>query len=81
MAKKTITQQPINKYPKIVDRRLDQLRFSLEEQKSEALAISFMPNIRYLTNFSGSNALLFIMANEIHFVTDEIGRASCRERV
>ena len=71
MAKKTTTQQPINKYPKIVDRRLDQLRFSLEEQKSEALAISFMPNIRYLTNFSGSNALLFIMANEIHFVTDD----------
>ncbi|MBX3044203.1 MAG: aminopeptidase P family protein [Candidatus Kapabacteria bacterium] len=71
MAKKIINQQTTNKYPKIVDRRLDQLRFSLEEQKSEAIAVSFMPNIRYLTNFSGSNALLFIMENEIHFVTDD----------
>ncbi|KKQ35976.1 MAG: Peptidase M24, partial [candidate division WS6 bacterium GW2011_GWA2_37_6] len=54
-----------------MDRRLDQLRFSLEEQKSEAIAVSFTPNIRYLTNFSGSNALFFIMANELHFVTDD----------
>jgi Xaa-Pro aminopeptidase len=71
MAKKTINQEPTNKYPKIVDRRLEQLRFSFEEQKAEALAVSFMPNIRYLTNFSGSNALLFIMENELHFVTDD----------
>jgi Xaa-Pro aminopeptidase len=71
MAKKISNQQTLNKYPKIVDRRLEQLRFSLEEQKSEAIAISFMPNIRYLTNFSGSNALLFVMENELHFVTDD----------
>ena len=70
MAKKPTTQET-HLYPKIVDRRLDQLRFSLEEQKSEAIAVSFTPNIRYLTNFSGSNALFFIMANELHFVTDD----------
>lgn len=71
MAKKIPNQQTLNKYPKIVDRRLEQLRFSLEEHKSEAIAVSFMPNIRYLTNFSGSNALLFVMENELHFVTDD----------
>ena len=45
MAKKPTTQET-HLYPKIVDRRLDQLRFSLEEQKSEAIAVSFTPNIR-----------------------------------
>lgn len=71
MAKKIITRENVNKYPKIVDRRLEQLRFSFEEQKAEAIAVSFMPNIRYLTNFSGSNALFFIMEDELHFVTDD----------
>jgi Xaa-Pro aminopeptidase len=71
MAKKTTTQITENKYPRIVDRRLEQLRFSLEEQKAEAIAVSYTPNIRYLTNFSGSNALFFVMENELHFVTDD----------
>ncbi len=71
MAKKITNQESGNKYPKIVDRRLEQLRFTFEENKVEAIAVSFMPNIRYLTNFSGSNALFFIMENELHFVTDD----------
>lgn len=81
MAKKPLTQNSTNKYPKIVDRRLDQLRFSLEEQKSEAIAVSFMPNIRYLTNFSGSNALLFIMKDEMHFVTDDTYEAQIEDEL
>lgn len=59
------------KYPKIIDRRLQQLRFQLEEQKAEFICISFLPNIRYLTNFSGSSALIFVSLEEIHFITDD----------
>lgn len=59
------------KYPKIIDRRLQQIRFQLEEQKTESICIFHIPNIRYLTNFSGLNALVFIHENEIHFITDD----------
>ncbi len=58
-------------YPKLIDIRLQQLHFTLEEQKTEALVISHLPNIRYLTNFSGSSAHLFITNNELHFITDD----------
>ncbi|MFA7625727.1 MAG: Xaa-Pro peptidase family protein [Candidatus Kapaibacterium sp.] len=81
MAKKTTTQQVHSNYPKIVDRRLEQLRFSLDEQKSEAIAVSFMPNIRYLTNFSGSNALFFILKDELHFVTDDTYEEQIKDEI
>lgn len=72
MAKKTTTVVETKpKYPKIIDRRLQQLRFQLEEQKAEFVCVSYLPNIRYLTNFSGSSALIFISENEIHFITDD----------
>lgn len=58
-------------YPKINDRRLTQIRFFMEDFKVEAFAITHLPNVRYLTNFSGSNAQLFIFKDEIHFVTDD----------
>jgi Xaa-Pro aminopeptidase len=72
MAKKIITVVETKpKYPKIIDRRLQQLRFQLEEQKAEFICVSFLPNIRYLTNFSGSSALIFVSFDEIHFITDD----------
>lgn len=58
-------------YPKIVDRRFHQLRFNMEENKVEAIVVTYLPNIRYLTNFSGSSAYLFVTPDEIHFVTDD----------
>ncbi len=73
MAKKTTPRKATESrsYPEIINRRLDQLRFSLEEHRVEAIAVSYLPNIRYLTNFSGSNALFFITQEELHFVTDD----------
>ena len=41
-------------YPKIADRRLEQLRFTMDDLKVDALVITHLPNIHYLTNFSGS---------------------------
>lgn len=58
-------------YPKIVDRRLQQLRLTMDEHKVEALVVTYLPNIRYLTNFSGTAGTLFIMEDELHFITDD----------
>ena len=82
MAKKT-TPQPTQEavYPKIVDTRLDQLHYAIEDLKVDALVVTHLPSIRYMTNFSGSAGTLFVTEKDLHFVTDEIGRASCRERV
>ncbi len=72
MAKQNTPAEVESKYPKMIDKRLEQMRFSfVDEHKVEAIAITFMPNIRYLTNFSGSSAILYILENEIHFVTDD----------
>lgn len=68
---KTEIQPETVNYPKIIDRRLQQIRFQLEDQKAECICILNLTNIRYLTNFSGSNAVLFVKENEIHFVTDD----------
>jgi Xaa-Pro aminopeptidase len=59
------------KYPSIVDRRLMQIRYTMEEHKVDAIVITHMPNIRYLTNFSGSSATMFVLENQIHFITDD----------
>jgi Xaa-Pro aminopeptidase len=58
-------------YPKLIDKRLQQIRFAIEDLKLDGLVVSYLPNIRYLTNFSGSSAYLFILPNEIHFITDD----------
>lgn len=71
MAKKT-TNSKEAEYPKNVDLRLQQLRFSLmEDLKVDAFCLTHLPNIRYLTNFSGSAATLFVTDDEIHFITDD----------
>lgn len=36
----------------------------------DGLLVSSLPNIRYLTGFSGSNALLFLSRGERHLITD-----------
>ncbi len=57
--------------PKLNEKRLIQIRFMMEEVKVDGMAITYLPNIRYLTNFSGSSAFMFIFADSIHFVTDD----------
>lgn len=75
MSKKKLTEkpsvEPAKPYPKIIDTRLNQLHYTLEFNKVEALAITYLPNIRYLTNFSGSSATLFVTYNDIIFITDD----------
>ena len=72
MAKKTVAEKAAqNEYPTIIDTRLEQLKFTMEDLKVDAIAVTYVPNIRYLTNYSGSAATLFITADELHFVTDD----------
>lgn len=71
MDKNTNQTDFISPYPKIVDRRFHQLRFNMEENKVEAIVVSYLPNVRYLSNFSGSSAYLFVTPDEVHFITDD----------
>ena len=51
-------------------RRLAALRERLVEAHLDGLLVSSLPNIRYLTGFSGSNALLFVTHRDVLLVTD-----------
>ncbi|MCX7908654.1 MAG: Xaa-Pro peptidase family protein [Ignavibacteria bacterium] len=72
MAKKTTETSVIKRtYPEKIDQRLQQIRFRIEEEKADGLFVNYLPNIRYLTNFSGSAASLFILKDEVWFFTDD----------
>ena len=58
-------------YPELVDTRLHQIRFRFQELKVEGLVVTHLPNIRYLTNFSGSDGMLFIYEDKLWFFTDD----------
>jgi Xaa-Pro aminopeptidase len=50
--------------------RLAALRAGLATANVDGLLITAVPNIRYLTGFSGSSALLFVTAKDLYFITD-----------
>jgi Xaa-Pro aminopeptidase len=50
--------------------RLARLRASLAQSELDALLVSALPNIRYLTGFTGSNGLVVVTANEAILLTD-----------
>ncbi len=68
-ADKTLTTQI--SYPKMTDKRLTQIYSQMEDLKLDAVVVTHRPNIRYLTNFSGSFAAFFILKDSLHFVTDD----------
>jgi Xaa-Pro aminopeptidase len=51
-------------------RRLEALRGGLSAQHVDGLLVSSLPNIRYLTGFSGTSALLLATPAELIFITD-----------
>ncbi len=52
------------------DARLTRLRRSLAESGLDAMLVSALPNIRYLTGFSGSNALVVVTPTDCLLLTD-----------
>jgi Xaa-Pro aminopeptidase len=53
-----------------VNTRLDALGAKLRAEHVDALVLSSLPNIRYLTGFSGTSALAVATGSEIHLITD-----------
>jgi len=64
-------RKPPESYPPLIDHRLGQIRFATQDLKLDGLVVSYLPNIRYLTNYSGSSAFLFVLRDKLHFVTDD----------
>jgi len=50
--------------------RIASVRDRLREENIDALVLCSLPNIRYLTGFSGTSALLLVTGNECRLVTD-----------
>lgn len=46
------------------------LRQMLVERELDALVVSFLPNVFYLTNFTGSSAVVLVTRGQLHFITD-----------
>jgi Xaa-Pro aminopeptidase len=70
--------------------RAGRLRALVDEDSCDALLVTNMTNIRYLTGFTGSAAMLLVRADDLVFVTDgryrdqatsELGRAQVRAEV
>ena len=52
------------------ERRLAALRLAIDGSQLDALLVSSLPNIRYLSGFSGSSALLLVTTDEALLLTD-----------
>lgn len=50
--------------------RVRLIRAAMEKKHLDAFVTSFLPHLRYLTGFSGSNGLCLITHSEVSFVTD-----------
>jgi Xaa-Pro aminopeptidase len=50
--------------------RLEQVREAIVAAGADALTITHLPNILYLSGFSGSNAVLLILGDLVHLFTD-----------
>ncbi|MGQ9819477.1 MAG: aminopeptidase P family protein [Candidatus Kapaibacteriales bacterium] len=70
MSKKT-TQVKLSAYPELIDKRLEQIRFRIGELHVDGLWINYLPNIKYITNFSGSEASVIVLSDSILFFTDD----------
>jgi Xaa-Pro aminopeptidase len=51
-------------------RRLEAVRQRISESRLQGLVITSLPNIRYLTGFTGSHAILFLSKERAQFFTD-----------
>jgi len=67
--------------PMDVPSRLDALRAALVEADVEALLVTSLVNIRYLTGFTGSAGLLLVLPGDARFVTDGRYRDQATEQL
>ncbi|HEX3703305.1 MAG TPA: Xaa-Pro peptidase family protein [Vicinamibacterales bacterium] len=53
-----------------LSRRHHAIRAAMAERGLDALVVTSLPNILYLTNFTGSSAIVVLTRERLHFVTD-----------
>lgn len=53
-----------------LSRRHATVRQACASQSLDALVVTSLPNILYLTNFTGSSAIVVLTADDLHFITD-----------
>ena len=58
--------------------RLKQVRAAMAASGADALVLTHLPNIFYLSGFSGSNAILLVLGDALHLFTD--GRYTIQAR-
>ena len=63
------------------ERRLQEVRRHLEKSGLDALLVSHLPHVRYLTGFSGSNGLTIITPRGQYFLTDNRYRQQSKTEV
>jgi Xaa-Pro aminopeptidase len=63
------------------ERRLHEVRRQLENSGLDGFFVSHLPHVRYLTGFTGSNALCFITRQRQHFLTDYRYREQSRSEI
>src|SRR5437764_3180204 len=51
-------------------RRHDKVRAVLAERALDAIVVTSLPNVLYLTNFTGSAAIVIVTADGLRFITD-----------
>lgn len=56
--------------PDALSARLGQVRATLERERLHALVLVHLPNIRYLTGFSGTAAIVVLTQEGLQFITD-----------
>ena len=67
--------------PIVVTGRLDRLRAALDEHEVDALIVTTLPNVRYLTGFSGSAAVLVVTKDLSVLTTDGRYRTQSAEQL
>ena len=67
--------------PIVVTGRLDRLRAAFDEQEIDALIVTTLPNVRYLTGFTGSAAVLVVTRNLSVLTTDGRYRTQSAEQL
>src|SRR3990172_1342714 len=63
------------------ERRLQEVRRHLEKARLDALVVSHVPHVRYLSGFSGSNGLCVISRTRQFILTDNRYRDQVRDEV
>lgn len=61
--------------------RMERLRARMRRGRVDALVINHLPNIRYLTGFSGSNGVVVVRAGEAAFYSDSRYTSQARAEV